>query len=275
MSKTIAIVNRKGGVGKTTSAWNLGTALSRRGQRTLLIDLDPQKAGLSHVAGVRDPERGVADMFTRYLQDRTPQPLDPYIVALAPNLDLLPASKELNSAEIILAPVFHREHVLAAALEPAQDRYDMILIDCGPSMGILVVNALVAADEVLIPVEAEYLAAVGLTDLFDTINTLRRERLNTRLRIGGIILTKVDARIRHDREIVAGVREAFGATIPVLGEIKRSASVKDATQAGQSIFDYAKRDRAAIAYAEIADALVRSEAAPSDEAAPAAGGTHG
>ncbi len=269
MSKTIAIVNQKGGVGKTTTAYNLGTALSRRGQRTLMIDLDPQKAGLSHVAGVNAPERSVADVLTHYLQDRTPTPLDPYVTALAPNLDLLPASKALNSAELILAPVFHREHVLAAVLEPAQDRYDTILIDCGPSMGILVVNALVAADEVLIPVEAEYLAAVGLTDLFDTINTLRRERLNTHLRIGGIILTKVDGRVRHDREIVAGVREAFGATIPVLGEIKRSASVKDATQAGQSIFDYAKRDRAAIAYAEIADALVR------DEATPAAGGTHG
>jgi len=269
LSKTIAIVNRKGGVGKTTSAYNLGTALSRRGHRTLMIDLDPQKASLSHVAGLREPAPGVAALLTRYLQERTPVPLDPYVIALAPGLDLLPASPDLNSAEIILAPVFHREHILAAALEPAQDRYDTILIDCGPSMGILVVNALVAADEVLIPVEADYLAAVGLTDLFETISTLRRERLNTRLRIGGIILTKVDARNRHDRDVVAGVHEAFGATVPVLGEVRRSASVKDATQVGQSIFDYAKRDRAALDYARIADALVR------DEAAPTAGGTHG
>ncbi len=262
MGIVVAIVNRKGGVGKTTTTFNLGTAFAKGGRRVLLVDLDPQKASLTHLARIENPDYTVADALSHYLKERTPAPLETMVISLAPHLDLLAGSADLDSAEIRLASVLKREHVLAGALADARARYDVVLIDCGPSMGVLVVNAMTAADEVLIPVEGAYLAAVGLGDLLDTVADVRREEINADLRVGGVILTKVETN-RHGRDIVAGVRAAFEDTaIPILGEVKKSTKVNEASQARQSILDYAKRDAAALAYSNIADALTEAWAAP-------------
>ena len=256
MSTIVAIVNEKGGVGKTVSTSSLGSALARRGQRVLLVDLDPQEASLSIATGVHEPAASVADVLQHYITRRDAAPLEEYVTPLGPNLDLLPNSKGLASAEHVLANVRRREYILAEVLAPAAARYDTILIDCPPSLGVLVVNALTAADVVLIPVVPEYMAVIGIKGLLDTVREMRREKLNPRLVVGGIILTMVDMRNRHSREVVEDVRAAFGPDIPILGEVRRSTRVNEAMQAGRSILDYAERDAAAQAYLAIADDLL-------------------
>ncbi len=266
MSTIVAIVNEKGGVGKTVSTSSLGSALARRGQRVLLVDLDPQEASLSIATGVHEPATSVADVLQHYITRREAAPLEEYVTPLGPNLDLLPNSKGLASAEHVLANVRRREYVLAEVLAPAAARYDTILIDCPPSLGVLVVNALTAADVVLIPVVPEYMAVIGIKGLLDTVREMRREKLNPRLTVGGIILTMVDTRTRHSREVSEDVRAAFGDEIPILGEVRRSTRVNEAMQAGQSILDYAERDTAAQAYLAIADELLARWATASTEA---------
>lgn len=267
MSTIVAIVNEKGGVGKTVSTYSLGSALARRGQRVLMVDLDPQDASLSIASGVREPAASVADALQHYITQREAAPLEEYVTPLGPNLDLLPNSKGLASAEHVLANVRRREYVLAEVLAPAAARYDIILIDCPPSLGVLVVNALTAADVVLIPVVPEYMAAIGIKGLLDTVREMRREKLNPRLTVGGIILTMVDTRTRHSREVSEDLRAAFGDEIPILGEVRRSTRVNEAMQAGRSILDYAERDTAAQAYLAIADELLTRWAVPSPPAA--------
>ncbi len=266
MSTIVAIVNEKGGVGKTVSTSSLGSALARRGQRVLLVDLDPQEASLSIATGVHEPAASVADVLQHYITRREAAPLEEYVTPLGPNLDLLPNSKGLASAEHVLANVRRREYILAEVLAPAAARYDTILIDCPPSLGVLVVNALTAADVVLIPVVPEYMAVIGIKGLLDTVREMRREKLNPRLTVGGIILTMVDTRTRHSREVSEDVRAAFGDEIPILGEVRRSTRVNEAMQAGQSILDYAERDTAAQAYLAIADELLARWAAASTKA---------
>ena len=267
MSTIVAIVNEKGGVGKTVSTYSLGSALARRGQRILMVDLDPQDASLSIASGVHEPAASVADALQHYITQREAAPLEEYVTPLGPNLDLLPNSKGLASAEHVLANVRRREYVLAEVLAPAAARYDIILIDCPPSLGVLVVNALTAADVVLIPVVPEYMAAIGIKGLLDTVREMRREKLNPRLTVGGIILTMVDTRTRHSREVSEDLRAAFGDEIPILGEVRRSTRVNEAMQAGRSILDYAERDTAAQAYLAIADELLARWAVPSPPAA--------
>ncbi len=267
MSTIVAIVNEKGGVGKTVSTYSLGSALARRGQRVLMVDLDPQDASLSIASGVHEPAANVADALQHYITQREAAPLEEYVTPLGPNLDLLPNSKGLASAEHVLANVRRREYVLAEVLAPAAARYDIILIDCPPSLGVLVVNALTAADVVLIPVVPEYMAAIGIKGLLDTVREMRREKLNPRLTVGGIILTMVDTRTRHSREVSEDLRAAFGDEIPILGEVRRSTRVNEAMQAGRSILDYAERDTAAQAYLAIADELLARWAVPSPPAA--------
>ncbi len=267
MSTIVAIVNEKGGVGKTVSTYSLGSALARRGQRVLMVDLDPQDASLSIASGVHKPAASVADALQHYITQREAAPIEEYVTPLGPNLDLLPNSKGLASAEHVLANVRRREYVLAEVLAPAAARYDIILIDCPPSLGVLVVNALTAADVVLIPVVPEYMAAIGIKGLLDTVREMRREKLNPRLTVGGIILTMVDTRTRHSREVSEDLRAAFGDEIPILGEVRRSTRVNEAMQAGRSILDYAERDTAAQAYLAIADELLARWAVPSPPAA--------
>ncbi len=257
MTTIAAIVNEKGGVSKSSSTLSLGSAMAARGLRVLLVDLDPQHASLTLAAGVASSKKGVAAAMQDYLTNDEAGPLAPYVAALGPTLDLLPSGKELSNAETALQNTEGREHILGEVLTPADGVYDVVLIDCPPTLGVLVTNALTAAQTVIIPVVPEYMAAAGLQGLLDTLRRIKRRKLNPTLTVSGIILAMVDNRTAHGREVAEAVRAAFGAEVPVLGEVKRSIRMSEAAQAGQSIIDYDPKHPVALAYQEIADDLLR------------------
>ncbi len=270
MTRIIALANQKGGVGKTTSTLALGAALADRGQRVLLVDLDPQ-ASLTSAAGVTlaESDETLYTALTSYMKNGDPPILDDIVRSIAPALDLLPASIELAGAEMELQHTGRREYVLSEVLGVVRGRYDILLIDCPPSLSLLTVNALTAADEALIPVVPDYLASRGLGLLLTSIAHTRKIKLNPRLRVAGVILTMVDHRLVHGRETAAGIRAFLGDGIPVLGEVKRNAKAAEASAAGLPVTAYDPRGDAALAYGYIADALLAQwgSAPPSVEVA--------
>ncbi len=257
MTTIAAVVNEKGGVSKTSTTLSLGSAMAARGLHVLLVDLDPQHASLTLAAGVTSSKKGVALAMQDFLTSDEAAALDGYVTAIGPTLDLLPSGKELSNAETALQNTEGREHILGEVLAPADGVYDVVLIDCPPTLGVLVTNALTAAHTVIIPVVPEYMAAAGLQGLLDTLRRIRRRKLNPNLTISGIILAMVDNRTAHSREVAEAVRAAFGDEVPVLGEVKRSIRMSEAAQAGQSIIDYDPKGPAALAYRAIADDLLR------------------
>ena len=265
MARIIAVASQKGGVGKTTTTLALGAALAQRGQRVLLVDFDPQ-ASLTTAAGLKpdSAQRSISDAISRYLdgegaEDGVAPSLAAYARSIAPLLDVIPSTIDLAAVE----PRLHRletrpEYVLSDVLSPAQDAYDVVLIDCSPSLSVLTTNALTVADEVIIPIPPEYLAMRGLRLLLDTIQNVRRSGLNPRLTTAGLVMTMVDYRTRMGRTIAESIHAHVGATIPVLGEVKRSAKVQEAMAAALPITAYAPHSESAQAYVRIADALIAS-----------------
>ena len=225
--------NQKGGVGKTTTTINLGAALAEYGRKVLLVDFDPQGAA-SVGLGINPHEldRTVYNLLMERDVD-----IRRSSATATPSLDLLPANIDLSAAEVQLVGEVARESVLARALRPVIDDYDVILIDCQPSLGLLTVNALTAAHGVLIPLECEFFALRGVALLVETIEKVR-DRLNPRLEIDGILATMYDSRTLHSREVVARVSEAFGDTLlhTVIG---RTVKFPDATVAAEPITAYA------------------------------------
>ncbi len=241
-----AVVNQKGGVGKTTTTFNLGVALQRLGRRVLLIDLDPQ-ASLSASAGI--PVAQLTASVYQALLDEATDPL-PLIRGTASGVDVLPATIDLAAAEVELVNMTLRELVLRDVVDKLRPRYDHILIDCPPSLGLLTVNALAAADQVLIPLQCEYLATRGLTLLLRTLTKIQG-RLNRNLRIAGILPTMFDGRTTHANEILAELRANFpGQVFDVV--IKESVRVKESPAAGLSILDYDGNHDVARAYLQLA-----------------------
>jgi len=259
MSRIIAVVNQKGGVGKSTTALALGTALADRGQRVLLIDLDPQ-GSLTNNAGVpaHELKTTVYTVMAHVMSEGEAAPLASYVQRIEDRLDLLPSNIGLGVAEMELQNAVRREYVLAEVLAPAHDDYDAVLVDCAPSLGLLTINALTAAHQVLIPVEPEYPAAYGLGLLMQSLQRIRKTRLNPQMEIAGIILTMVDYRTSHGRTIAESVKESVSGQVPVLGEVKRSIKVSEAAERGVSIIRYAPSSETAHAYEEIAERLLRS-----------------
>ncbi len=258
MCTTVAFANQKGGVSKTTTAYALGAACAERGQRVLLVDLDPQ-ASLTISAGLRLTPRDptINAVMLEYIQDGEATLLVPAVRTLSPGLDLLPSIIDLAStAEGPLQSADRREFVLADLLQTLADAYDLVLIDCPPSLGILVINALTAAQEVIIPLVPEFLAAHGLQLLLDTIRRVRKKRLNPALLVRGMIFTMVDSRSAHPRMVMQEIRDSIGAQVSVLGEIKRSVRVAEAADAGLPITAYAANNDVSVAYRQIADALL-------------------
>ncbi len=258
MSKTIvvAVANQKGGTGKSTTAHALGTVLADRGRRVLLVDFDPQSS-LTDNTGTEIAE-GSPTVYDALAQARATgelADLAPYVRALDERLDLLPADIGLGQAEMELQSAVRREYVLQQALDPAAATYDVVLIDCAPSLGLLTINALTAATEVIIPVSPEYPAVRGLRLILDSLQTIRRTRLNPRLAARGIVLTMVDARTNHGRTMVQTVKDGLG-TVPLLGEVKRAVAVSEAAERGVSITRYAPQSETAQAYERIADDLL-------------------
>lgn len=260
---TLCITNQKGGVGKTTTAISLGAALALHGSRVLIVDLDPQGNATSGL-GVRrqDVERGVYGVL---LQD---QPIsEATLRTTVDGLDLLPSSPEMTGAEVELVPALAREFRLRSALEAAGG-YDTILVDCPPSLGLLTINALAAADAVLVPVQCEYYALEGLAHLMTTIDAVRR-RLNPRLEVLAIVLTMADARNRLSMQVIEEVHRHFPDLVARV-RIPRTVRLAEAPSHGLPIATYDPQSRGAQAYADLAQELSARLAARSPIALGAA-----
>ena len=240
----IAIANQKGGVGKTTTAISLGAALAGMGRRVLLIDLDPQGNATS---GLGESRERAASIHGVLLREAPVQ--EAIIPTSVPGLDLMPSSSDMAGAEVELVPAMAREHRLRSALERIQG-YDVILIDCPPSLGLLTINALTAADEVLVPVQAEYLALEGLAQLLATIEAVRA-RLNQKLAILAVLVTMSDRRNRLSVQVAEEVRRHF-PEVMAKTQIPRSVRLAEAPSHGKPISSYDPGSRASEAYAEFA-----------------------
>jgi chromosome partitioning protein len=250
----IAFANQKGGVGKTTTAVNLGAALAAPGRSVLVVDMDAQ-ANASSALG-REARDG-HDTYEVLLGGA--DPLDALVETSAAGVLLLPASRDLAGAEIELVAVEGREGRLRAALARLRDRFDYVLVDCPPSLGLLTVNALTAADEVIVPVQCEYLALEGLGHLARTLE-LVRQRLNPALRLRGLVMTMFDARTNLSAEVVAEVRRHFAQTYRTV--IPRSVRLGEAPSHGRSILDYDPSSSGARAYRSLAEEVIAQERRP-------------
>ncbi len=247
-AKIVALVNQKGGVGKTTTSVSLAAALARRGQRVLLVDMDPQSNATSAV-GV--DSRNAVGVYNAILDE---VPAIECVVKVADELfSVMPASPSLAGAEVELVPLLARERRLATSLDTLRDSFDWILIDCPPSLGLLTINALTASDCVVIPVQCEYMALEGLSRLTETLELVRRS-LNPGLFILGVILTMWDARTRLGQEVIEEVRSHFPQTFSTV--IPRAVRLSEAPSHGQSIFRYEPGGRSAAAYDALAGELL-------------------
>jgi chromosome partitioning protein len=250
MAVIIAVANQKGGVGKTTTAANLGASLAQRGQRVLLVDLDPQGNLTSAVGIARADGQTVADA----LLDRRVQLPIVRVDNGTGRLDLVPASLALAGAEAQLMNKLGRELRLRDQVAQVESNYDYVLIDTPPSLGLLTINALVAANRVLIPTEARFFSLQGLQMIEESIEEVLY--LNPRLEVLGIILSKFDRRLREEKQVADYLRERWGTHV-FDTEIGTSSKILEASSAGRSVFKYAGAERAAEAYAKLAEEVLR------------------
>ncbi len=256
-ARVISLCNQKGGVGKTTTAVNLAAAFAEYGRKVLLVDLDPQGA----VAAALGINANTLDLTMYHvLSDDAVSARSAIVPSGETNLDVLPANIELSAVELSLVNEVAREGALDRKLRAVHDDYDIILIDCQPSLGLLTVNALVASHGVVIPLACEYFAMRGVALLIDTIGKVR-SRLNPGLTVDGLLPTMYDARTLHCREVVEAVEEAFGDQV-LKTRITRTVKFPDATVAAESIMQFAPTHQGADQYREVARELVARGAAP-------------
>ncbi|WP_425475660.1 AAA family ATPase [Nocardioides tweenelious] len=250
-ARVISMCNQKGGVGKTTTTINLGASLAEFGRKVLLVDFDPQ-GSLSVGLGLNPHEMDLTIYNLLMQKDVT---IDEVIVpTVVPGMDLLPSNIDLSAAEVQLVHEVAREQTLQRVLAPALAEYDVILIDCQPSLGLLTVNALTASDGVIVPLECEYFALRGVALLKTTIDKVR-ERLNPKLEIDGVLGTMYDGRTLHSREVMERLVQAWGDTV-FHTVIKRTVKFSDATVAGEPITSYASSSAGADSYRQLAKEVV-------------------
>ena len=256
----IALSNQKGGTGKTTTCANLGIGLAQEGKRVLVVDNDPQ-ASLTISLGWTQPDKlpvTLSTLMGRAIMDE-PIRAEEAILHHSEGVDVLPASIELSGMEVSLVNAISRESVLRQVLEELSPRYDHMLIDCMPSLGMLTINALAAANSVIIPVQAQYLPAKGLEQLLQTVGKVRRQ-LNPRLKIDGILLTMVDSRTNFNREISALLRETYGGKIRVFAtDIPHSVRAAEISAEGKSIFTHDPHGKVAEAYRALTKEVMHIE----------------
>ena len=247
--KVIALTNQKGGVGKTTTAVNLGVCLSTQGKKVLLVDADAQ-ANLTMSLGYPRPDDlpiSLATIMQDIIDDK-PFDVQKGILHHSEGVDLLPSNIELSGLEVRLINAISRERVLTTCINEVKKNYDYVLIDCMPSLGMLTINALAAADSVVIPTQPHYLSAKGLELLLRSVSKVRRQ-INPKLRIDGILMTMVMPRTNISKEVTALVRSAYGQNIKVFdAQIPHSIRAVEATAEGKSIFAYDKGGKVAAAY---------------------------
>ena len=247
--KVIALTNQKGGVGKTTTAVNLGVCLSKQGKKVLLVDADAQ-ANLTMSLGYPRPDDlpiSLATIMQDIIDDK-PFDVQKGILHHSEGVDLLPSNIELSGLEVRLINAISRERVLTTCINEVKKNYDYVLIDCMPSLGMITINALAAADSVIIPTQPHYLSAKGLELLLRSVSKVRRQ-INPHLRIDGILMTMVMPRTNISKEVTALVRSAYGQNIKVFdAQIPHSIRAVEATAEGKSIFAYDKGGKVAAAY---------------------------
>ena len=259
----LAVVNQKGSprkffARKTTTCENLGVGLAQEGKKVLLVDVDPQGSLTISLGYPRpdDLDSTLSELMVKVMQEI---PLSPGegLLHHEEGVDLIPANISLSGIEISLVNAMSRETILKQLMEPLKRQYDFILLDCMPSLGMLTVNALAAADNVLIPVQAQYLSAKGLEQLLQTVNKVRRQ-INPKLRIEGILLTMVDGRTNYAKEISNLIRETYGSKIKVFGtDIPHSVRAAEISAEGKSIFRHDPKGKVASAYRTLAKEVIQ------------------
>lgn len=250
MSRIIAVANQKGGVGKTTTAINVAASLAERGALTLLVDCDPQSNASSGVGLARDPER--LSTYQIIMGDASAE--EALKSTELPNLSVIPAHKNLIGANIELVTLEYREYRLRHALEPMRDLFEYMVLDCPPALDLLTLNALVAADTVLIPMQAEYFALEGVTELLDTIDRIRVE-LNRGLAVEGVVLTMFDDRTNLSQSVATELRGFFGDLMCETA-IPRNVRLAEAPSHGKPALVYDPRSRGAEAYLKLAEEIM-------------------
>ena len=268
MCRVIAIANQKGGVGKTTTTSNLGIGLAKQGKKVLLIDADAQ-GSLTASLGYTEPdaiEITLASVMGSLIKDEEVEPMDG-ILHHEEGIDLMPGNIELSGLEVSLVNVMSRETVLRQYVDQIKKDYDYVLLDCRPSLGMLVINALSASDYVLIPVQAEYFAAENMTELVGTVQSIKRQ-INPKLKIGGVFMTMANE-TNFRKDIVASVKATYGKHLPIMqAVIPATVRLAEISTADHSIFKHEPKGRAAEAYhtlvKEVMDIGEKQRSKPSD-----------
>ncbi len=253
MSKIIAVANQKGGVGKTTTSVNLGASLASLGKKVLLVDIDPQGNTTSGIGiNKADVHYCIYDVLINDVS-----PIDAIQQTSVENLSIIPATIQLAGAEIELVPTISREVRLKKALQVIKDNYDYVVIDCPPSLGILTINSLTASDSVIIPIQCEFYALEGLSQLLNTIRLVQKH-LNTELQIEGVLLTMFDARTNLGIQVIEEVKKYFREKV-YQSVIPRNVRLSEAPSHGQSIVTYDPRSRGAEVYLDLAKEVIGNE----------------
>ena len=259
MTKVIAIANQKGGVGKTSTAVNLGAGLVRQGYDVLLIDLDSQ-ANLTMALGYQNPDDmdyTISNVLHKAVKEEDIDPTEG-ILTTAEGIDLMPANVQLSGLEISLINEYGREVVLKQYIDEVRLNYDYILIDCAPSLSVLTVNALVAADSVLIPTQPQYFSMAGIQMFYDTFSKIRK-KMNPTLSIEGVLVTMMDNRPNFTKELVTQLRNAYGDVFKVFEtEIPTSIRMSESNARGKSIFEFDRKGKVAAAYEKLTQEVIEN-----------------